>query len=47
VRVGPGREKSLLHRHPWLFSGAIDSVLGNPGHGDTVTVVYFSPVSEY
>ncbi|KAG6559304.1 Ribosomal RNA large subunit methyltransferase I [Candidatus Rhabdochlamydia oedothoracis] len=22
----PSREKSLLHRHPWIFSGAIDSL---------------------
>jgi len=22
----PGREKALLHRHPWIFSGAIASL---------------------
>ena len=26
----PGREKSLQHRHPWIFSGAIDRVEGDP-----------------
>ena len=34
----PGREKSLRHRHPWVFSGAIARVDGEPGPGDTVTV---------
>ncbi|HST01418.1 MAG TPA: 23S rRNA (cytosine(1962)-C(5))-methyltransferase RlmI, partial [Usitatibacter sp.] len=34
----PGREKSLRHRHPWVFSGAVDSIEGNPGKGDTVAV---------
>ena len=34
----PGREKSLLRRHPWIYSGAVDKVEGNPGCGDTVTV---------
>jgi 23S rRNA (cytosine1962-C5)-methyltransferase len=33
-----GREKSLRHRHPWVFSGAVDRVEGAPGVGDTVTV---------
>ena len=35
----PGREKSLLRRHPWIFSGAIKSVTGRPEPGDTVKVV--------
>jgi 23S rRNA (cytosine1962-C5)-methyltransferase len=35
----PGREKSLRHRHPWVFSGAVESVEGSPASGDTVTVV--------
>jgi 23S rRNA (cytosine1962-C5)-methyltransferase len=35
----PGREKSLRHRHPWIFSGAVDRVEGEPAMGDTVTVV--------
>lgn len=34
-----GREKSLRHRHPWVFSGAIEKVEGNPARGDTVQVV--------
>ena len=33
-----GREKSLLRRHPWVFSGAVDRVDRNPQAGDTVAV---------
>jgi len=33
-----GREKSLLNRHPWVFSGAIAGASGNPSPGDVVTV---------
>lgn len=33
-----GREDSLLRRHPWVFSGAIDRVTGNPEPGATVIV---------
>ena len=35
----PGREKSLLRHHPWVFSGAIDRVDGSPVSGDTVDVL--------
>ena len=38
IVLKPGREKSLAHRHPWIFSGAIDRVEGAPGPGDTVSV---------
>jgi len=38
VRVKPGRDRSLRHRHPWLFSGAIASVEGEPASGATVEV---------
>jgi len=34
-----GRDKSLRHRHPWIFSGAIERVEGSPASGDTVAVV--------
>ncbi len=33
-----GKEKSLLRRHPWIFSGAIQRVEGAPDFGDTVQV---------
>ncbi len=35
----PGREKSLLRRHPWIFSGAVDCVDGNPAAGETVDLL--------
>jgi len=38
LRLKPGREKSLRHRHPWLYSGAIDAVDGAPATGETVDV---------
>ncbi len=34
----PGREKSLLRRHPWVFSGSIAAVQGEPATGETVEV---------
>jgi len=39
VVLAPGREKSVRLRHPWIFSGAIERVEGDPAPGDTVTVV--------
>ena len=33
-----GREKSVQHRHPWIFSGAIDHIEGDPQMGEAVTV---------
>jgi len=33
-----GREKSLRRRHPWIFSGALERIDGNPASGDTVEV---------
>ena len=39
VVLKPGRDKSLRQRHPWIFSGAIASVRGEPQSGDTVSVV--------
>lgn len=34
----PGREKSVLRRHPWIFSGAVARVDGVPEPGQTVAV---------
>ncbi len=34
----PGREKSLKRRHPWVFSGAVARVTGEPSAGDTIEV---------
>ena len=33
-----GREKSLKRRHPWVFSGAVAKVQGEPDAGETVEV---------
>lgn len=38
VILKPGREKSANNRHPWIFSGAISRVEGNPSNGDVVDV---------
>ncbi len=38
VILYPGREKSLLRQHPWVFTGAIRTITGNPGLGETVVV---------
>jgi len=34
----PGREKSVLGRHPWLYSGAVGQVVGDPGMGESVLI---------
>jgi 23S rRNA (cytosine1962-C5)-methyltransferase len=38
IHLKSGREKSLKRRHPWLFSGAIEKVSGQPEAGDTVEI---------
>jgi 23S rRNA (cytosine1962-C5)-methyltransferase len=38
LMLKPGKEKSLKRQHPWIFSGAIASVRGNPASGATVRV---------
>jgi 23S rRNA (cytosine1962-C5)-methyltransferase len=35
----PGKEKSVLRRHPWLFSSAVAQLDGRARPGDTVDVV--------
>lgn len=32
------RQKAVLRRHPWIFSGAVKTVTGDPADGDLVTV---------
>jgi 23S rRNA (cytosine1962-C5)-methyltransferase len=34
----PGKEKSLLRRHPWVYDSAVARVRGNPAAGETVAV---------
>ncbi len=38
----PGREKSLLRRHPWIFSGAVQQVDENHASGSTVDLLSFN-----
>ena len=33
-----GREKSVLRHHPWIFSGAIQSLSGQPETGETIAI---------
>jgi 23S rRNA (cytosine1962-C5)-methyltransferase len=39
VILKPGREKSLLRRHPWIFSGAVQQVVDEPVSGGTVDLL--------
>jgi len=36
VVLKKGRDKSLKRRHPWIFSGGVEKIVGKPGSGDTV-----------
>jgi len=39
IHLKPGRERSLRLRHPWIFSGAVSDVRGDPAPGETVEVL--------
>jgi 23S rRNA (cytosine1962-C5)-methyltransferase len=39
IILKPGREKSLLRRHPWIFSGAIQHVDDEPISGGTIDLL--------
>ncbi|NDL61980.1 23S rRNA (cytosine(1962)-C(5))-methyltransferase RlmI [Acerihabitans arboris] len=36
--LAKGREKSLLRRHPWIFSGAVQRLEGKPQSGETIEI---------
>lgn len=38
LTLKPGRERSVLFRHPWIFTGAVREVSGDPQPGETVVV---------
>jgi len=38
VILKKGRAKPALHKHPWIFSGAVARVVGDPADGDLVQV---------
>ncbi len=37
--LAPGKERSLLRRHPWIFAGSVERLAGRARPGDTVEVV--------
>ncbi len=39
VILKKGKEKAVLQRHPWLFSGAIEKVKGKPANGEIVKLL--------
>jgi 23S rRNA (cytosine1962-C5)-methyltransferase len=38
LHLRAGRDKSLRRRHPWIYSGAVERVDGEPASGETVLV---------
>jgi len=38
LHLKAGRDKSVKRRHPWIFSGAVERVDGEPASGETVLV---------
>ena len=38
IIIKSGREKPIIQQHPWIFSGAIEEIKGDPQPGDIVTV---------
>ncbi len=39
IQLKCSRERSVNRRHPWIFSGAVERVDGNPQSGETVEVL--------
>jgi len=38
IILKPGKEKAAIRHHPWIFSGAIETVLGDPENGSSVHI---------
>lgn len=38
IKLKKGKEKAVLQRHPWVFSGAVETIKGKPANGDIVKV---------
>jgi 23S rRNA (cytosine1962-C5)-methyltransferase len=38
IILRPGKEKTVIRRHPWIFSGAIASTIGDIANGEAVEV---------
>ena len=41
ILLKPNRDKSIKRKHPWIFSGAIQKVYGEPALGETVKIISF------
>lgn len=39
IILKPQKDKAIRHRHPWVFSGAIEKVIGFPGNGETIQIL--------
>jgi 23S rRNA (cytosine1962-C5)-methyltransferase len=39
VILNKGKEKAVIQKHPWVFSGAIEKVKGKPTNGDVVRLL--------
>lgn len=39
IKLRKGKEKAVLQRHPWVFSGALEKIKGAPENGDVVKVI--------
>jgi len=39
IKLKKGKEKAVLQRHPWVFSGALEKIKGKPENGDIVKVL--------
>ena len=38
IQLKKGKDAAVVRRHPWVFSGAIQNVSGNPSDGDVVEI---------
>ena len=45
VYLKPGKEESLKRFHPWVFSGAIQRIEGEPEEGEIVDVYMPTAIS--
>lgn len=39
LRLKPTREKSVLRKHPWIFKGAVQEIIGSPKNGETIRII--------
>ena len=39
LQIKHGRDVSIKRKHPWIYSGAVKEVIGNPSPGDSVKII--------